>query len=1148
MPEQWNNLVNRIRGLLDGPTGPEPCDADLLERFLARREEAAFAALIERHGPMVLGVCRRILHGSADAEDAFQVTFLTLALRARGLRNRQALASWLYQVAYFVSLRARRRSTRRREQEVQGMIPVASDPARNVESEELGTLLDDELSKLPEKYRAPLVLCGLQGKTSEEAARELGWPLGSMSRRLSRGRELLRQRLLKLGYTVPAAAAAAFWPQPASAAVPPALAERTIQNGLLLLAGQSVAPLGGGVAPLLQETLRSMMVSKARLAIGLVFVLVCIGTAASFALGVFQSPPPPPPVVLRVEADDQRGPPEVELPEGAVARFGSLDWRHGGDVKFAGFVNDGKQIVTVTSSESHGEGRYHGFCRLWDPATGRALRRFPMRDDVAQACLSRDGRRLAVIGHNRGELCVYEVDSSKLLCVIPGTPKGGAFDGFAGMCFAPDGKRLATISSDQVVRTWNAATGKLLLELGEPGDRPGIEWPNALTFSPDGKTLAYSTSALKAEGWTGSVCFWDAATGKLCHTVEETSDNPLNLTHLDGIEYAPDGKSYVRPRKDGTVSLCAADTGKEIRRLGQPRQRRPQQPTQLARMLFAPDGKTIAVRDHDYGLRLRLYEVATGKEIRLLGDDRATGRLDPNDSLNFSADSRQLVAVSCNTIRLWDVASGKETTTSAGHQSQLQHLNVSADGKTMITHGDDQAILVWDLVTGQEKKRYDLPYFIRNLAVSDDGRLLAFGGPGEVIHVWEAATGKVRHTLEVQGKAQAQRRGGEGGLAFSPDASLLASKDGGFVQADGTAPAIRLWDLNTGKQLRQFSDPRVHMGFHDLQFTADGRLLAVMSMRPEKNQSEMKHCGVRFFDVASGRFVREINPERGFLNHFYLSPDGRSVAMRLSEDKVVSIWEVATGGQRSSLEGTSPWHLAFTRDGKALAAADMQNRLCFWDLRTGKLVARQHSPVQMRALAFLPDGRLASANSDTTALLWDASLYLDQLPAPGGKLDEENLHQLWQELLDRDASVAGRAQARLQSAPTQSLALFEKRLEPAQPIDARRVDKLIADLDSDDFAVRRAALDELGDLGMAIEARLRRALAGSPSLEATNRLRELLDSLPARPLPAATLRHIRSVEVLETFRARPLLEKLARGAPEARLTQEAQASLARLKP
>jgi RNA polymerase sigma factor (sigma-70 family) len=234
-------------------------DSQLLERFVRRREEAAFAALVRRHGPMVLSVCRRVLCHSHDAEDAFQATFLVLAEKAHRLRRPELLANWLYGVAYRTALHARQRAARRSAREKEAATMLAPLPDREIDTRELRRVLDEELHRLPEKYRAPLVLCYLEGKTNEEAARLLGWPSGSMSHRLARGRELLRERLqvrlAALSILLPMVSLADYL-QPA--VVPPLLARVTVQAAVSLAAGKmaSLAMISPSVRDLLAATLR----------------------------------------------------------------------------------------------------------------------------------------------------------------------------------------------------------------------------------------------------------------------------------------------------------------------------------------------------------------------------------------------------------------------------------------------------------------------------------------------------------------------------------------------------------------------------------------------------------------------------------------------------------------------------------------------------------------------------------------------------------------------------------------------------------------------------------------------------------------------------------------------------------------------------
>jgi RNA polymerase sigma factor (sigma-70 family) len=218
----------------------QPTDGQLLERFADDQDAAAFATLIQRHGPMVLGVCRRVLNHEQEAEDAFQATFLVLVRRAGGLERPELLGNWLYGVAYRTAHKARARLARRRYHERQVQPMPAVEPPDPLQWQELRGVLDEALRELPGKYRAPLVLCYLQGLTNEEAARRLGWPTGSMSYRLARGRQLLRERLEQRRQMLPGMLVLALLKQHAAPEdVPADLAQATLRAAL----GQPPDPL-----------------------------------------------------------------------------------------------------------------------------------------------------------------------------------------------------------------------------------------------------------------------------------------------------------------------------------------------------------------------------------------------------------------------------------------------------------------------------------------------------------------------------------------------------------------------------------------------------------------------------------------------------------------------------------------------------------------------------------------------------------------------------------------------------------------------------------------------------------------------------------------------------------------------------------------
>jgi RNA polymerase sigma factor (sigma-70 family) len=215
-------------------------DKELLGRFFRDKADAAFSTLVERHGPLVFGACRRILNDANDAEDAFQATFLVLVRKGATLRDPERLASWLYGVAYRTARKVRAKAALRTKSERQaGEMPTKSDDKsnRDMTYEELQAVLDEEISKLPEKYALPLVLCYLEGKTNAQAAAQLGWPEGSISRRLSRARELLRSRLARRGMAMSVALIAAVFAKPSSSAVSRELLVTTTRAATLAAEG-----------------------------------------------------------------------------------------------------------------------------------------------------------------------------------------------------------------------------------------------------------------------------------------------------------------------------------------------------------------------------------------------------------------------------------------------------------------------------------------------------------------------------------------------------------------------------------------------------------------------------------------------------------------------------------------------------------------------------------------------------------------------------------------------------------------------------------------------------------------------------------------------------------------------------------------------
>jgi serpin B len=259
----------------------EVSDGQLLERYVRARDEVAFTALVRRHGGMVLGVGRRVLRNLHDAEDAFQATFLILARKAASLDRQHSLANWLHTVAHRVALKARLSGQRRHRHETAAGTPT-SEECDTVDLHELLALLDAALQRLPEKYRAPLVLCYLEGKTNEAAAIELGWPVGSMAKRLARARELLHDRLTSQGITASVGLSAAAVVE-ANASAPTALVENTVQAATLFAAGGALQIASPQAIQLAQGVLRTMFIKKFVLIGAVVAMLALAGTGLALA-------------------------------------------------------------------------------------------------------------------------------------------------------------------------------------------------------------------------------------------------------------------------------------------------------------------------------------------------------------------------------------------------------------------------------------------------------------------------------------------------------------------------------------------------------------------------------------------------------------------------------------------------------------------------------------------------------------------------------------------------------------------------------------------------------------------------------------------------------------------------------------------------
>jgi len=285
---QRTAALDSMRRLFDSGTAIGLSDRQLLDRFIAGRDETAFEAIVRRHGPMVLGVCRRAIADQDDVDDAFQATFLILVRRAGSIRDRDVLGTWLYGVARRVAVRASASARRRRGRErvMAENIEVKDHRVAGAEHNEIRSLIDAELERLPTRFRDPVILCDVQGQTHEQAAAQIGCPVGTVKSRLARGRERLKARLVRGGLTPSLAVLASFFAAERASAVPPPLIELTISAAAKLAAGSALvaAALTPEAAALTKGVILAMVFKKLGIVAAAVSVAFLVTGVTAFLL------------------------------------------------------------------------------------------------------------------------------------------------------------------------------------------------------------------------------------------------------------------------------------------------------------------------------------------------------------------------------------------------------------------------------------------------------------------------------------------------------------------------------------------------------------------------------------------------------------------------------------------------------------------------------------------------------------------------------------------------------------------------------------------------------------------------------------------------------------------------------------------------
>jgi RNA polymerase sigma factor (sigma-70 family) len=934
--------LNRIRPAVCRRGTANLGDGQLVLRCVGGNDQEAFEALVHRHGPMVLAVCRRLLGNHADAEDAFQATFIVLLRKASTIRPPDMVGNWLHGVAYRAAMKVKTSLARRGARErPMSQLPELATVERGLWDDVL-PLLDQEVNRLPAKFRAPIVHCDLEGMTRKDAARRLGWPEGTVAGRLARARAMLARRLTRLGVPVSAGVLTALLAQHvADAAIPPSLFTATLKVAAAAMAG---LPSATSVAAIADALVRGLLLARLRyLALALLgFCMLAAGLGAWTTHALSTDLPVPaelhadkhlaaggnsrapdhkpigPDEATQVEVGVPAKPPldgpqPDAKPLTPLTRLGTLRWRHGEPIDTAALSPDGNWLATAGNS----------FLRIFDMATGRAVHTLRGHTRRVTALAFSPDNRTVVSSSIDGTLREWDATTGEQKRILVQNVR---YTNQAA--FSPDGTLLAVgVDADrqgQYLALFDAKTGKEVARL--PIDT------FSLAFSPDGRYLA-TTGGYDRRAFLIEV----ATRRKVCEltaravTVNVVAFSPDNRTLITDSGHLENQKSRV-------VTVWDVPTASVRRTLNLSNEARPND------LQFTPDGQTLRSGRS-------LYNVKTGVESRL---PDALGRV-----IASTADMRLLVGHTGNgAISVWNRTSDKALAVPSEHTGAVMVVAPSPNGKEVVTFGNDGLRAVWDATSGKLlTETRTAANSSSRFAIAGDARSVAVTTQDRKIIVYNVADGKVSAELR-------KPRGLVRLLALSPDGSRLATARLQGVNKD--ADPVWVVDIIDPTNEKLVATLQLdHTPRTALAFTPTGKALAVGA----------DDGRVQLFYLATSpptALAAFTSAAKARVEHIAFAPDGSTIAIAHNTAQVV-LCDATTGTEIQRLtQRIGP--TVFSPDGKLLAAVDEKRTIIhIHEVATGTEHSSLagHNPA-IRALAFSPDGgQLYSGSDDTTALVWD---------------------------------------------------------------------------------------------------------------------------------------------------------------------------------
>jgi RNA polymerase sigma factor (sigma-70 family) len=923
-----------------GPTPAESPDADLLMRFVATGDPAAFEALVRRHGPLVWGACRRRLRDAHAAEDAFQTTFLALARHAASVRRPAALGAWLHRVAVRCA-----GAVREGPAVMPASIPDTPDPtpgpADVAAGNDLERLIDTEIDALPERLRRAFILCEVEQRTAASAAAVLGCPVGTVESRLTRARQRLRSRLAQKGVTAGALTGLGL----AGIAVP------ATARAAAVAVATGTSPYPAVWATIADKAVKTAFALNAT---GYVVAIATMALGLGGLIWVLTAPRPTPVVVAQptgAPAAQRRLPlPEpiefrrdrnlFPLPPEAIARVGNPWLRHAVTPSSIAFSGDSRYLAVGGPGDQ--------WARVWDIEAGRPRAWFRLTPDenLVALALTKTGRELRAVVHAGNPLVteLREYDAYRSLELSRRQIGDGPTD-FAA--FAPDGDRLVYAVMGQV-RAIDPATGQVAwsagiqageskIELAVSPDRVAVVYPGSESIAlfdlatgkpapPIAAGAVPSVPAFSRDGhfmavWLpvgkigGTVRVWDVRNRALVHSQE-----PRTKSAVDGLALSPDGRELVAFTSLGpSVWSLTKGVGQVFTDAMGGR-----------RGVFSPNGKCLAVAN-ELGT-VQLFDARTGRT-----DPRTPAEVEPPQSLAFDkTGSRLMVEGWMRWSEYPTTGDGPPVTFEPGvganepYYSQAgDRAAVSPDRTRMVrcTRIDmvDPVyhLVVIDTATKVELKRIPLPGRVRRPAFSPDGRTVYAVAADRRVHGWDLETGREVMT--------GQRSAGDlvNRLYVSPDGRYVATAV--QVLADIQQPnSIQVWDARTGDVVLA-----AEAGFRRpyVAFSPDGRWVAA-TVAADPRQRTNAH-ELRVWDLTTREQTATFADYDG---QPAFSPDGRTLAVTRADHVV--LLELATGRERHIFRhhGRVEPVLAWRPDGRVLAVASQEAPVYLWDVagdRTG---------------------------------------------------------------------------------------------------------------------------------------------------------------------------------------------------------------------